>query len=212
MCSILLPKTDVLKSTDNGVTWDSLGERPEGYAVALLITDPTQMSGPLDAQIEMYLVLGKGVFRSTDAGSTWHLFNAGLTIPRIQDAVAIENVLFLATQQGLYRLDSGVWEKLPVEPSRSIDSLAVADNRIYLSSSHKADPQSRVLHTSLFTSDDFGDSWTDITTLTQDFSLPVKLVAIDKTVLALGVGALRSTDAGNTWEYLGSHKHVFATR
>ena len=207
----IVSKTDVLKSTDNGVTWDSLGERPEGYAVALLITDPTQMSGPLDAQIEMYLVLGKGVFRSTDTGSTWHLFNAGLTIPTIQDAVAIENVLFLATIQGLYRLDSGVWEKMPVEPSHSIDSLAIADNRIYLSSSHKVDPQSRLLHTSLFTSDDFGDSWTDITTPTQDFSLPVKLVAIDKTILVLGVGALRSTDAGNTWEYLGYQKYAFAT-
>ena len=206
----ILSKTDVLKSTDNGVTWESLGERPKGYAVALLITDPTQISGPLDAQIEMYLVLENGVFRSTDAGNTWHLFNAGLTIPRIQDAVAIENILFLATQQGLYRLDSGVWEKLPVEPSRSIDSLAVADNRIYLSSSQKVDPQSRLLHTSLFTSDDFGDSWTDITTPTQDFNLSVKLVAIDKTVLVLGAGALRSTDAGNTWEYLGYHKYAFA--
>ena len=207
----IVSKTDVLKSTDNGVTWDTLGERPKGYAVALLITDPTQMSRALDTQIEMYLILENGVFRSTDAGNTWHLFNAGLTIPRIQDAVAIENVLFLATRQGLYRLDSGVWEKLPVEPPHSIDSLAVADNRIYLSSTNKVDPQSRLLHLSLFTSDDLGDSWTDITPPTQDFSLPVKLVAIDKTLLVLGVGALRSTDAGNTWEYLGYHKEAFAT-
>ncbi len=206
----ILSKADVLKSTDNGVTWETLGERPKGYAVALLITDPTQMSRALNTQIEMYLVLENGVFRSTDAGNTWHLFNAGLTIPRIQDAVAIENVLFLATQQGLYRLDSGVWEKLPVEPSRSIDSLAVADNRIYLSSSSKVDPQSRLLQTSLFTSNDFGDSWTDITPPMQAFSLPIKLVAIDKTLLVLGIGALRSTDAGNTWEYLGYHKEAFA--
>ena len=134
----------------------------------MLITDPTQMSPALDTHIEMYLVLTNGVFRSTDVGKTWHLFNAGLTIPRIQDAVAIENVLFLATQQGLYRLDSGVWEKLPVEASHSIDLLAVADNRIYLSSVNlssvnKIDPQSRLLHISLFTSNDLGDSWTDIT-------------------------------------------------
>ena len=206
----LAAKTHVLKSTDRGVTWESLGERPQGYTVALLITDPTQMRRPQDAQIEMYLVLSKGVFRSIDVGNTWHLFNAGLTIPSIQDAVAIENVLFLATKQGLYRLDSGVWEKLPVEPARSIDSLAVTNNSIYLSSSNKVDPQSRLLHTSLFTSDDFGDLWTDITPPMQAFSLPVKLVAIDKTVLVLGVGTLRSTDAGNTWEDLGYQKHAFA--
>ena len=207
----LVTKTNLLKSTDHGVTWDILGKRPNGYVVALLITDPTQMSPALDTQIEMYLVLTNGVFRSTDVGKTWHLFNAGLTIPRIQDAVAIENVLFLATQQGLYRLDSGVWEKLPVEASHSIDSLAVADNRIYLSSINKIDPQSRLLHISLFTSNDLGDSWTDITPPTQEFRTPVKLVAMDKTVLVLGFGALRSTDAGNTWEYLGYLRQVFAT-
>ena len=206
----LAAKTHVLKSTDRGVTWKPLGERPQGYTVALLITDPMQMHHPQDAQYEMYLVLSKGVFRSIDAGNTWHLFNAGLTTPSIQDAVAIENVLFLATNQGLYRLDSGVWEKLPSEPPPSINSLAVADNRIYLSSSNKIDPQSRLLHISLFTSNDFGDSWTDITPPTQEFRLPVKLVAIDKTVLVLGVGTSRSTDAGDTWADLGYHKHAFA--
>ncbi|MDE0683445.1 MAG: sigma-70 family RNA polymerase sigma factor [Candidatus Poribacteria bacterium] len=206
----LAAKTHVLKSTDRGVAWEPLGERPQGYTVALLITDPTQMRRPQDAQIEMYLVLSKGVFRSIDAGNTWHLFNAGLTIPNIQDAAAIENVLFLTTKQGFYRLDSGVWKKVPGELPPAMNSLAVADNRIYLSSSNKVDPQSRLLHTSLFTSDDFGDSWTDITPPMQAFSLPVKLVAIDKTVLVLGVGTLRSTDAGNTWEDLGYQKHAFA--
>ena len=207
----LAAKTHVLKSTDRGVTWQPLGERPQGYTVALLITDPMQTRRPQDAQIEMYLVLSKGVFRSIDAGNTWHPFNAGLTTPSIQDAVAIENILFLATKQGFYRLDSDVWEKLPGEPPSFIDSLAVADHRIYRSSSNKVDPQSRLLHTSLFISEDFGDSWADITPPTQEFSLPVKLVAIDKTLLVLGVGALRSTDAGNTWEYLGYHKDAFAT-
>ena len=55
----------------------------------------------------MYLVLADGVFRSTDAGSTWHAFNDGLTAPEIQDAAAIENVPFLGTKQGIYRLNSG---------------------------------------------------------------------------------------------------------
>ncbi len=203
-------ETNVLKSTDQGVTWQSLGERPHGRTVALLITDPSQARRPQDAQFEMYLILTNSVFRSTDAGNTWHLFNAGLTIPRIQDAAAIENVLFLATTQGLYRLASGVWEKLPIVQAQSIDSLTVAGNRIYLSSINGRDPQSGLLFISLFTSSDFGDSWTDITPPNRGFRLPVELVAIDKTVLVLlGIGVLRSTDVGDTWEDLGYHKHAF---
>ena len=203
-------QTNLFASTDRGVTWHVVGPRPRGRAIALLITDPSNSHRPRDVQIEMYLVLADGVFRSTDAGTTWHAFNDGLTAPEIQDAVAIGNVLFLGTRQGLYRLNSSVWEKLPVAPSQSIDSLAVADNRIYFSVRKQENQRSG----SLFISADFGESWMDITPLSQDFPLSsltfgsVRLVAVNNTVLALGAGVLRSTDAGNTWEYLGFDKHT----
>ena len=38
----VLTPNEVLVSTDRGKTWDSLGERPEGRAVALVITDAPQ--------------------------------------------------------------------------------------------------------------------------------------------------------------------------
>ena len=38
-----------------------------------------------------------------------------------------------------------------------------------------------------------------------------KLVAVGEVVLALGTDVLRSTDAGNTWEYLGFDKHTLTT-
>ena len=124
-------QTDLFASTDRGATWSPIGPRPQGSAIALLITDSTQAHRLQDAQIEMYLVLTNGVFRSTDAGNTWHAFNNGLTEPEIQDATAIRNVLFLGTRSGLYRLNSEIWEKLPIVQAQSIDSLAVANNRIY---------------------------------------------------------------------------------
>ncbi len=126
-------RTSLFSSTDHGVTWHTVGPRPQGRAIALLIIDPSEEQHPQDVQIEMYLVLVDGVFRSTDVGNTWHAFNDGLTAPAIQNAVAIENVLFLGTRRGLYRLNLGVWGKLPVAQSQSIGSLAVAGNRIYLS-------------------------------------------------------------------------------
>ena len=204
-------QTNLFASTDRGVTWYTVGPRPRGRAIALLITDPSKVRRPRDVQIEMYLVLADGVFRSTDVGNTWHAFNDGLTAPEIQNAVAIGNVLFLGTRQGLYRLSSGVWEKLPVAQSQSIGSLTVADNRIYLS----AEKQENQGSGSLFASDDFGESWIDITPSSQGLTMPpltlrfAKLVAVGEVVLALGTDVLRSTDAGNTWEYLGFDEDAF---
>ena len=203
-------QTNLFESTDRGVTWYTVGPRPQGRAIALLITDPNRLHRPRDVQIEMYLVLADSVFRSTDVGNTWHAFNDGLTAPEIQDAVAIGNVLFLGTRQGLYRLNSSVWEKLPVAPSQSIGSLAVADDRIYLSVRKREDQQSA----SLFTSTNFGESWMDITPASHGLESSliaigsVKLVVVGETVLALSTDVLRSTDAGNTWEYLGFDRHA----
>ena len=187
-------------STDRGTTLIPVGPLPGGHAVALLITDPSQVRRPQDARYEMYLVLTKGVFRSTDAGKTWHPFNEGLTTAEIQAAAVIDNALFLGTKQGLYRLNTGVWEKLPIAPAQPVESLAVADNRIYFSTRKQDGSWSD----SLYVSNDFGESWTDITPLQQ---LPpfVKLVAIGDTFWIIGDSILSSTDAGNTWEDLGRH-------
>ena len=204
-------QTDLFASTDSGVTWSSVGSRPQGHAIALLIADPNQVRRPQDAQMEIYLVLANGVFRSTDVGSTWQAFNNGLNQPEIQTATAIGNVLILGTKQGLYRLNSNVWEKLTGTQSRSIDSLAVADNRIYFSAEKRENQWSRLF----FVSEDLGESWVDITPtdlgrkMSPLIAGSVRLVAVGETILALGAGVLRSGDAGNTWEYLGFDKHGF---
>ena len=203
-------QTDLFASADRGVTWSSVGPRPQGRAIALHISDPTQADRPQDTQIEMYLVLANGVFRSTDTGNTWHAFNNGLNQPEIWDATAIGNVLFLGTKRGLYRRNSDVWEKLAIAQSQSINSLAVADNRIYFSAEKQGDQWSELF----FASDDLGESWTDITPAdiggrTSPLTAgSVKLVAIGETVFILGAGVLRSRDAGNTWKHLGFDKHA----
>ena len=152
-------QTDLFASTDHGETWSSVGSRPQGHAIALLITDPNQEHRTRDAQMDMYLVLTSGVFRSMDAGNTWHAFNDGLSQPEIQDVAAIGNVLFLGTKQGLYRLNSEIWEKISIAQSRSVDSLAGADNRIYFSAEKREDQRFR----SFFVSDNLGESWINIT-------------------------------------------------
>lgn len=197
-------------STDHGATLIPVGPLPGRRAVALLITDPSQVRRPQDAQSEMYLVLTKEVFRSTDAGKTWHAFNEGLTGAEIQAAAVINNAfflgtnpLFLGTKRGLYRLNTGVWEKLPIAPSQTIESLAVADNRIYFNTRHEGE-MPNLLHVS----NDFGESWTDITPpqLLNPFA---KLAAMGDTLWVIDDGILSSKDAGNTWADLGPHGHAF---
>ena len=200
-------------SIDRGATLTPVGPRPEGRAVALLITDPSQVRRPQEAQYEMYLVLTNGVFRSTDTGKTWHVFNEGLTTAGIKTAAVIDNALFLrtnplflGTKHGLYRLNTGVWEKLPIAPSQPVESLAVADNRIYFITRRQNDGWLD----SLYVSNDFGESWTDITP-PQQLPAFAKLAAIGNTLWIISNDILSSTDAGRTWENLGNHggKHPF---
>ena len=194
-------------SIDRGATLIPVGPRPAGRAVALLITDPSQVRPPQEPQSEMYLVLTNRVFRSTDAGKTWHAFNEGLTTAGIKTAAVIDNALFLGTnplflgtKQGLYRLNTGVWEKLPIAPSQPVESLAVADNKIYFITRR----QNGGWLDSLYLSNDFGESWTDITP-PQQLPAFAKLAAIGDTLWILSERILSSTDAGNTWEDLGPH-------
>ena len=206
----IVTETDLLASTDRGLTLHFLGPRPRGRAIALLI--PSRLRWSKDAQIEMYLVLADGVFRSTDTGKTWHAFNDGLTAPKIHTAAAVENALFLGTKHGLYRHNSGVWEKLPVAQSQSIDALAVAGDTIYISAPRQKDQESGAL----FASSDFGASWIDITPTNLKTGMSplkigsVKLIAAGEMLLVLGAGVLGSRDAGDTWEYLGFHRDALA--
>lgn len=65
----LLTSNEILASIDDGKTWDNLGRRPEGAAVALVPTDTA-----------MYLVLKTDVFRLRfeDVGHAWELIGDSL--------------------------------------------------------------------------------------------------------------------------------------
>ena len=104
---------EIFASRDNGETWNAFCPRPEGHAVGLIITDEAQGTGS-QASITMYLVLrDKGVFRSMDAGAQWNPLNEGLTGKRIYTVATIGNTVFAGTNEGLYRLNSGTWERVP---------------------------------------------------------------------------------------------------
>ena len=189
----LLTPNELLTSTDKGKTWNSLGARPQGRAVALIVTD-----------MAMYLVLQTKVFRSADVGNQWEPIGNGF---RIWDALAIDNTLFVGTNRGLLRFTDD-WEKLPVPTSQGIKSLVVAEDRFYVGTITIHNPQrgpERSPYASVFYSTDLGDSWTDITPDTDQHSpfklgVAVEVVSVDNTLMLVGSsGVLLSYNGGETW-------------
>ena len=159
--------TEVLASADRGSTWHSLGARPEGQLIGTIITDEAPGT---QADITMYLGLVNGVFRSVDAGKSWTSLDDGnLADKKIQAITAIENTVFVGTDNGLYRHSLGGWEQLPVGESENIRALASAEQRLYVAAGEAFKSKNLSISISiasrsygslsLYRSTDLGDSW-----------------------------------------------------
>ena len=212
---------EIFASTDNGETWNAFCSRPKGDSVGLVVTDKAQESHT-QADLTMYLALrDEGVFRSTDGGTHWRHLNEGLTVPeKISALAAVGETVFVGTEIGLYRLDSDVWKKLPVDTSGAVCSLAVSGNNLYVGTSSdilvKLSPPMDIWEVAgdrntshsikILHSADLGATWTDITPEHKySFTGPpmgITVLTIGDTLLALGLVSSRSTDGGQTWSKL----------
>ena len=209
---------EIFASVDKGETWDVFCVRPKGDAIGLIITEETQVPNS-QSDMTMYLALkDDGIFQSVDNGVRWHLLSDGLAGERISAIAAVGRTVFTGTNGGLYRLESGVWRKLPVGNSKTVYSLAVLGSNLYVgmgpdlhgltpmearSIVSKGEPSSGRIYRSV----DAGTSWTEITPRAKyrSASLPsgIRLLTTGKTLLSLGTNAFRSTDGGDTWTNLG---------
>ncbi|MCY3552726.1 MAG: hypothetical protein OXH39_19895, partial [Candidatus Poribacteria bacterium] len=169
---------EIFTSDDSGETWNTIGPRPKGHAVGLIIIDEVGARSPRpysQAHSTMYLALrDEGIFRSTDGGAQWSPFNDGLTGESISAVATVGKTVFTGTARGLYRLDSGTWKKLPVETSRAIYSLAVSENNLYIGTGpdllgftpitvEQEVPRNKSHTLKIFHSANLGASWTEIT-------------------------------------------------
>ena len=213
----LVSTDEVWASTDNGENWKSLGTRPKGNPIGLAITDEG-----------LYLALENQIFRSENGDKQWIPMNDGIADgnTHILALTAIENTVFVGINHGLYRSRSGMWEKLPVNTTKAIHSLAVSENDLYVGTG----PDLSQLNTpegigayigqvmssdnpsswEIFHSTDLGDTWTELTPKSTSFTMKispgVKVLAAGETLLALGVTTFRSTDGGKTWTDFGFDK------
>ncbi len=213
----LVSTDEVWASTDSSENWKSLGTRPKGNPIGLAITDQS-----------LYLALENQMFRSENGGKQWIPMNAGIADgnTHILALTAIENTVFAGMNHGLYRSRSEMWEKLPVNTTKAIHSLAVSENNLYVGTG----PDLSQLNTpegigaymgqvmssdnpsswEIFHSTDLGDTWRELTPKSTSFTMKispgVKVLAAGETLLALGVTTFRSTDGGKTWTDFGFNK------
>ena len=210
----------VFASKDRGETWTKLGGRPEGRALGLVVTD--------DA---LYLALrdDEGIFQSTDGGKQWTALDNEIADSGINAVTAIENIVFVGTNKGLYRLHSETWEKLPLDTTKAIRSLSVSGNNLYVGTGSTLSQMKSLLENSIedlmeeftnntgprwevFHSTDGGESWTDTTPTSKSHMMRVssgaKVLAAGNAVLILDMLSFRSTDGGKTWTEFGFNSDI----
>ncbi len=198
---------EVIASEDGGDTWNALGQRPEGVASGLIVTEASQKHNP-QAKVTLYLALQeKGIFRSTNAGKYWAPLNDGLAGKRVYTVAAIGNTLFAGTNRGLYRLGSNNWQQLLAEISDAVYALTVDENNLYAGIARDIVPPLKPLRDfvrkRIFHSADLGASWTEITPTDEsqviNLDSAIQVLAAGKTLFVLGVAEFRSIDGGQTW-------------
>ena len=220
----IVAANEIFSSDNRGETWKTLGPRPKGEAIELVVTDAErEPSGQVP--LTMYLALrDEGIFRSTNAGAHWRPLNDGLTAEKISAMAAVGKTVFAGTEKGLYRLDSDIWEKLPLDTSGAVCSLAVSGNNLYAGIGHEVlvrltrtelqQMDHGNLHfTEMFHSTDLGASWTKIKLrskhLRETSPAGITVLARGKTLLALSYAQSRSTDGGQTWTELEDDQNFF---
>lgn len=216
--TLYIVSTDkIFASTDKGETWHVLCSRPKGHPSGLVVMAAAEKHN-LHAPPVMYLAFHKkGIFRSTDAGAQWNHLQNGLANESVYAVAAIGDRVFVGTDKGLYRLNSDVWQRLPVGLSGPVYAVTRFENNLYIQigSNHFPDDtnSSKILY-----STDLGVSWTEITdknessfmnaafgmvllTNTHEMFFPLSGVKADKdTFYRAGPwGIHRSTDRGKSW-------------
>ncbi|HEV8204491.1 MAG TPA: hypothetical protein VGP98_09655, partial [Pyrinomonadaceae bacterium] len=224
----------VYKSTDAGKTWKKIGLDATQHISRIAVDPKNSNIVFVAAQGALYSrSKERGVYKSIDGGATWKLvlsvddktgaseLSMDMTNPRILYAAMWEHgrlpwkVISGGPGSGLYKsTDSGeTWEKLKDGLPEELGKMSIAVSRsnpekVYALIESDSDKEAG----GLFVSENRGKKWSRITNdhrLVQRAWYYIELFIDPKnedTIYVLSAPALRSTDAGKTWESLsGTH-------
>ncbi len=182
---------DVLQvSTDHGVSWKVIGV---GLPATAGISAWAANGDTVVASLFYH-----GVYSSTDRGENWTRTNEGLSVGEdggymISDISMIGGRPWLATPEGVYRFESGVWQKISEEPGNVLAAYngPSAMTTVFMGS-----------ESGLFTNQLKDERPIQWTSLSSDLKLQdiVALNRVDAAILAATPGGIyRSSDNGDEW-------------
>lgn len=202
----------IFKSTNGGQSWTSASGGLGTKAVLSLALDPTHPS-------TLYAGTDRGVYRTENGGASWAEASTGI----LRDpfgasyvySLAIDprqpSVIYAGTLMGVFRSRDGgqTWQEknsgLRVGSRPAVEALAVDPqntNVVYAGAGYSG------LSSTVFKSQDGGDSWVPLTTGLSGglvSSIAVHPEDSRKVYLATrGQGVLSSFDAGLTWQQAGA--------
>lgn len=223
----------VRKSTDGGRTWKTVllphtirGQYPMPFTrIAIAPSRPESIY----AIAHTYLNGASAIYKSTDAGRTWHKTGSGSSLPASccgdgEDALAVDpgdpQTLYAVVGNTVLATTDGAtsWHpRMNGLPANDVDSLAVDPRHagtIYVSVQINLNRASRdAVHGAVYKTTDGGQTWSEV------FSgFGVEKIAVDpkrpSTIYAAGWAGsdrthgdqfqlLRSTDSGRTWTITG---------
>jgi len=145
---------------------------------------------------------GNGVFSSEDDGETWQDKNAGLTHHKVYALTVQNNVLFCGTYHGgIFRYDNGTgtWAAVnngfPYPPNVwYVTALETIDNAVLMYG----------MGIGIFKSTDLGETWNPLNNIQYDPNAQVgDFIKHGSYLMIAGdyLGALRSDNNGETWEF-----------
>lgn len=156
--------TGLIKSTDGGVTWETVSKVIEPpvdfHAMAISKQNPEILIG-FDSG-------ARGLFKTMDAGKTWETLEYPEYISALAFSPNDSQLIFAGTGNGIFKSNDGgeTWSHLDAYQGLLVHALTVDDNRKLFAS---------VATFGLIASDDYGESWEDL----QDIDLTVTSIVSD---------------------------------
>jgi len=192
------PEYSLVRSTDNGQTWEVVGTGITFFSVG---TEKTVLAS--NSLGHVFVAGGDGLYRSTDNGSSWE--NIWSNFPPYTVAVDLDGNVFVCAYEGFFKsTDNGTtWTETGVGLPANLAASQIIPSHF---SGSIRDVYVRAFSV-VYRSTDAGDTFMRLTVNLEDTTI-VEIAISPTTGTLFGTlgygGIIRTTDGGTSWHRVGS--------